>query len=537
MFDRLSGWSRRQLLQTAGLAGFAALNLRSQSDEGGANNLSGVWLEPFVDPLPVPKVLRPRSVSGGRVHYALTMSEFRQKVHRDLPASILWGFEGATPGPTIAAQRDRPIEVHWINKLPDRHRLTIDHTLGGAAKDEPEVRTSIHLHGGHVAANSDGYPDDWVAPGDRQLTYYPNGQPAATLWYHDHAMGITRLNAMMGLAGFYLLYDPAEKALGLPAGAYDIPLLLQDRLFDARGQLIYPTGPDLAAPWIPEFFGTHALVNGKIWPYLQVEPRPYRFRLLNGSNSRIFRLTTLPQQAFIQIASDGGLLPEVVQREDILLAPGERVDVVLDFTAYKGHRLNLINDAPAPYPSGNIPGPRLILQFRVGHRTAATQQTVVASGLASAVKPHEKEATKTRRHTLREVMAIGSKRHSVLLNGQRFDDPVTEDPKNNSIEIWEFVNLTMDSHPIHLHAVHFQLLDRTPFDAREYLNAEKLVLTGKPLPPAPGETGWKDTIICPPGQLTRIIIPFRGEPGRFVWHCHMLEHEDNEMMRPYILRP
>ena len=528
--------SRRRFLQTT--LGCTASGIAfAQSDEGGANNLSGVWLEPFVDPLPIPRVLQPQRRSPRLHTYVVAMSEFRQKVHRDLPPSLLWGFEGSTPGPTIAAERGQAVEVHWVNRLPVRHRLCIDHTLGGAGRDEPEARTSIHLHGGHVAAGSDGYPDDWVTPGSRQVTTYPNQQPAATLWYHDHAMGITRLNAMMGLAGFYLLRDPAESSLGLPSGSYDIPLLLQDRLFDARGQLIYPVGPDLAAPWVPEFFGTHALVNGKVWPYFHVEPRRYRFRLLNASNSRIFRLSTLPQQALLQIASDGGLLPQAVLRDDLLLAPGERADIVLDFAGYQGRRINLINDAPAPFPSGNIPGPRLVMQFRVEYDLRTPIVDSIQTPLSALKKLREQDAVRTRRHTLQEAMAANSKAHAILLNGLRFDDPVTEDPLNNSIEIWEFVNITMDSHPIHLHAVHFQLLDRTSFDASKYRTTKQLVLTGKPVVPGQGESGWKDTIICPPGQVTRIIIPFRGKPGRFVWHCHMLEHEDNEMMRPYVLRP
>jgi spore coat protein A len=278
--------TRRQVLGCLGFAG----RMAAQSDENTPNILAGVWLEPFVDPLLIPRALKPTARSNNVERYRIEISEFRQKLHRDLPPTIVWGFEGTTPGPTIMAERGHIVEVEWVNKLPTRHRLAIDHSLGGAGTDVPEVRTTIHLHGGPVAAASDGYPDDWVTPGNSQKTIYPNRQPGATLWYHDHAMGITRLNSMMGLAGFYILDDPEERRLGLPSGPYDVPLVLQDRTLDSRGQITYPTGPKIETPWIPEFFGTHVLVNGRVWPYFVVEPRPYRFRLLNASNSRVYQL-------------------------------------------------------------------------------------------------------------------------------------------------------------------------------------------------------------------------------------------------------
>lgn len=532
--------TRRQIISTFGYAAAGALlpgRMSGQSDEAGPNILSGAWLEPFVDPLPLARVLSPVAGDAESQQYRIAISEFMQKVHRDLPPTIVWGFEGSMPGPTIAARRGCTVNIEWLNRLPTHHRLAIDHNLSGAGKDVPEVRTTIHLHGGHVAPSSDGYPDDWVTPGSEQKTTYPNQQPGASLWYHDHAMGITRLNAMMGLAGFYLLRDPEEDGLRLPSGAYDITLVVQDRTFDRRGQMLYPLGPAADAPWVPEFFGSHVLVNGRVWPFLNVEPRRYRFRLLNASNSRVFELALLPEQPFIQIGSDGGLLAGPVTRDRMLIAPGERLDFIVDFRGREGHRLTLMNHAPAPYPSGGGLTPRFVMQFRVKRLLNPVADTSeVPSKLASVPRLREDAAVRTRRHVLREYMTADSRLHHVLLNGMRFDDPITEDPVNGTVEIWEIVNPTIDAHPIHLHAIHFQLLDRRRFDTRRYERTSEVVFIRQAIPAAAEESGWKDTILCPPGQVTRIIAPFSGTPGRFVWHCHMLEHEDNEMMRPYMLR-
>ena len=507
-----------------------------QSDETSSNVLTGVRLEPFVDPLPLPRILKASSAKTGSQHLTITLSQFRQKLHRDLSPTLVWGFNGSTPGPTIAAERDCPLTIDWVNRLPARHPLCIDHTLDGAGKDLPEVRTTIHLHGGHVSAENDGYPESWITPGHQQRTFYRNRQLASTLWYHDHAMGITRLNAMMGLAGVYLLRDPAEDRLGLPSGAFDIPLVLQDRILDAHGQIVYPVASSADAPWVPEFFGTHVLVNGRVWPYLDVEPRPYRFRILNASNSRIFQMALQPGQPVIQIGTDGGLLPEAVLRNELLIAPGERLDVIVDFRGREGRRLMFVNYGRAPYPAGGSPVPGLVLQFRVKRPLTQLSATELPATLGSVPRIDEKLAVKTRRLALVEIMSTDGQMHRTLLDGKRFMDPVTENPVNGSTEIWEFVNTTMDTHPIHLHAVHFQLLDRCSFDVTRQRRTSEVLLTGQVMAARPEEQGWKDTIVCPPGQVTRIIIPFAGEPGRFVWHCHMLEHEDNEMMRPYVLR-
>jgi spore coat protein A len=494
-------------------------------------------LEPFVDPLPIPPVLRAPAKSPNAQYHRITLSEFRQKVHRDLPPTLLWGFAGCTPGPTIEAVRGCPVTIDWLNRLPEHHRLLVDHTLDGAGEEVPEVRTTVHLHGGHVSPKDDGYPENWITRGQAQRTVYPNRQPGATLWYHDHAMGITRLNAMMGLAGVYVLRDPEENRLRFPSGSRDIPLVIQDRTFDAIGQIAYPVSGMPQCPSVPEFFGSHVMVNGRVSPYLDVEPHLYRFRFVNAANSRTFQLSLLPGQQLIQIGGDGGLLNQPVLRDELLIVPGERLDVLIDFRGREGRRLMLVNDAPAPFPSGGGMVPGWVMQFRVSRPLSVEAENAeIPETLATVARLREDSAVKTRRLQLMEVMAGDGQPHRALLDGKRFMDPISEDPQNGSIEIWEFVNMTADAHPIHLHAVHFQLLDRRPFAIRTEGGKSEIVWTAKPIEAPPHERGWKDTILCPPRQTTRIIIPFSGEPGKFVWHCHMLEHEDNEMMRPYLLR-
>ena len=425
--------------------------LLAQSDEVTPLALVGPRLESFVDPLPLLRTLSATTLASGSQYLKITLSEFRQKVHRDLPSTVVWGFEGNMPGPVIATRRGQPLTVDWQNRLPAKHRLAIDHTLDGAGSDVPEVRTTIHLHGGHVPSKDDGYPEDWIIPGQTQRTVYPNRQRAATLWYHDHAMGITRLNAMMGLAGFYLLNDPDEDRLGLPSGRYDIPLVLQDRTFDVRGQIAYPISDDPQAPAAPEFFGSHNLVNGRVSPYLDVEPRLYRFRFLNATNTRVFQLSLVPDQQLFQIGTDGGLLPEPVIRNELLIAPGERVDTIIDFRGREGHRLMLVNSGPAPYPSGGTLVPGSVIQFRVRRPlTQVMDQSRIPDTLVRVPRMKEAEAVKTRTLKLVEIMARNGQPHRVLLDGKRFMDPVSEDPRKGSVEIWEFVNTTKDAHPIDL---------------------------------------------------------------------------------------
>src|SRR5271170_1822834 len=265
----------------------------------------------------------------------------------------MWGFGGTFPGPTFDVSSGQEILVEWANELPHEHFLPIDHTLHGAEPDKPQVRAVSHLHGAKVPPNSDGYPEHWIVPGKSSLYHYPNQQDAALLWYHDHAMGINRLNIFAGLLGSYILRDETEEALYLPSGKYEIPLIICDRMFDKDCQLYYPVSDKEGSPWIPEFFGDANLVNGKLLPFLGVEPRKYRFRVLNGSNGRFYRLLLSNKLPFHQIGTDQGLLAAPVTSQKISIAPGERLDLIVDFKESAGSQLFLKDDAVE------------IMQFRV----------------------------------------------------------------------------------------------------------------------------------------------------------------------------
>lgn len=484
----------------------------------------------FVDPLPIPPIarsteLRTHPAYPGKklAYHRIEMRAFRAKLHRDLPATPMWGYNGLSPGPTIEAMRGEPLLVEWANALPSKHFLPIDHNIHGAESSKPEVRTVTHVHGARAPAGSDGFPEDWYAPGHSLQYHYPNGQDAATLWYHDHAMGITRLNIYAGLFGTFHVRDPEEQALGLPSGEYDVPLMLYDRLIAEDGQLYYPVSDDPEAPWVSECYGNAMLCNGKLFPYMDVEPRRYRFRLVNAANTRFFDLS-LSRGSFHQIASDQGLLPAPLERTRVELYPAERADVVIDFSGLDGQSVQLRHQADA------------IMEFRVRDKGRADTSKLSAS-LRPVPRIDIASSVRERMLTLGEQDDSGGNPMMMLLDGKSWSDPVTEKPKQNSTEIWSFVNITGDTHPVHLHLVRFQVLDRRPFDIFTW-NAHRTVkYTGPARPPASHEMGWKDTVRADPGMVTRIIMRFEGEPGRYVWHCHYLEHEDNEMMRPYELLP
>jgi spore coat protein A, manganese oxidase len=352
------------------------------------------------------------------------------------------------------------------------------------------------------------------------------------LWYHDHAMGINRLNIFAGLIGAYIIRDDVEDALHLPNGEYEIPLIICDRMFDKDSQLYYPVSDNPVSPWIPEFFGDAYLVNGKLFPFLDVEPRKYRFRVLNASNGRFYRLALSNKQSFHAIGTDQGLLNAPVELKKIVIAPGERLDLIVDFSGHAGEKLVVQDDAVA------------VMQFRVAAAPAAVSASAVTvkedSLLPAVLRPIERlaesSAVKTRMLSLDEIDDLVQNPVKMLLNNTSWHMPVTEDPLLNSVEIWNLINPTDDSHPIHLHLVKFQILDRRSFQTFAYISEKQLKFTGQSIPPEPSESGWKDTVRAEPGMVTRIIVRFDGYPGRYVWHCHILEHEDNEMMRPYQVR-
>ena len=532
--------TRRGFLQNGSLAAISLAVPQTLSQVPAAKSapkfrtqLNASSLTPFVDALPIPEIAHPvdhrpspADPAQKLPYYRVAMRPFETKIHRDMKPTRLWGYGGASPGPTFETRSGQGLLVEWVNELPDAHFLPIDHSIHGAEATKPDVRTVVHLHGAKAPPDSDGYPDNWYTSGKSAIYHYPNRQDAAMLWYHDHALGINRLNVFAGLLGAFFVRDEFEDSLGLPSGKYEIPLVIYDRIFDLEGQLNYPISADPKKPWVPEVFGDAILVNGKLFPYLEVEPRQYRFRVLNGANGRFFHLSLENGQAFHQIGTDQGLLPAPLELTRASLAPAERTDLIVDFSGMEGKNVVLKNDISA------------ILQFRVSKiaaetRNASARALALPQTLRPVPKIPESSAIKTRTLSLVEVDDLVQRPMTMLLNNAHWSMPVTENPVLDSTEIWELLNTTDDAHPIHLHLVRFQILDRRNFDVSAYWIKGELKYTGPAQPPDPSEAGWKDTVRADPGMVTRIIARFEGFPGRYVWHCHILEHEDNEMMRPY----
>jgi spore coat protein A len=508
-------------------------------------------LDRYIDPLPIPEPLAPYGTRHGAALYRVRMLEFTRQLHSQLPPARLWGFEAQYPGPIIEAFRGRPIEVRWENQLPTQHIFDIDPSIHGAMPPAPAVRTVPHLHGARTRSESDGLPEKWFTPGSAAVYSYPNDQPAATLWYHDHALGITRLNVYAGLSGFYLLRDEEERTMELPSGKYEIPLLIQDRTLDEQGRLVYsPTFEDgqklPPGIWGSEFFGKLPVVNGAIYPYLEVEPRPYRLRILNGANSRFFNLffnlakrptdipTLLPAS---QIGTDGGFLPRPAALNKVLLGPAERADLIVDFSRLEGKTITLSNDARAPFPGWEMSVAHHaqlyeLMQFRVTIAAGSKGKPIGVPPPVAFHKFDESQSIATRDFVLSERMDKQGRSLGMRINNKGYDEPVTEIVKLGSIEKWRFINTTGDAHPMHLHLVQFQILQRQGFNFAAFVKG-KLELIGSPKTPAENEAGWKDTAVVSPREVLTILIRFDGFTGRYVFHCHMLEHEDNDMMRPY----
>ncbi len=694
--------------------------------------LPGATIPKFASQLPVAgDVSVVDATSGGG--YTIHMREFQAQI---LPAGFkgptwVWGYltdadaaawdATQTPrpsylGPVVLAARGMTTNPTYLNELPLTNQqvqplLPIDMTVDWAnpmgincAPDPvtgdysnplcgvlpsylgplPDV---VHIHGGEVEPAFDGGPDAWytqlgthgvgwnpgTAVGLNGQTYtYPNGQEEATIWFHPHGFGITRLNVYAGMAGLHPIVDSANSPVGMPAfPQHDIPLIIQDRSFDTNGQLFYnlasnpQPNPTVHPFWIPEFVGDAILVNGKTWPNLNVEPRQYRFRLLNGSNARFYDLTLNPVKAnknkadkttqaglpFIAIATDGGYLVNAVLTPNIVIGPGERYEVIVDFTALPvGTQVIMMNSARTPFPGGAKPVAGVtdtIMRFTVVTNTSGLPNTAIANGTPirrtplqpiltgftpPAVPPAAPAGNIVRQLTLNEVIGAGgplelvvnNSKYNLILNtpGCPAGSPPgsaagscreTELPAVGDTEIWEIINITADAHPMHTHLTTFQILDRTPFRASPWINQYDALLVangvlpgfgppnaynvrnadgaigGNPAigpflqlnkrrPPLAYEMGWKDTAIMYPGEVTRIAIrwapqdapvtgaatacaapcgfgtnpdcstPCSPVPGAnlypfeptalvggvgYVWHCHILDHEDNEMMRNY----
>ncbi|NUB92271.1 multicopper oxidase domain-containing protein [Haloterrigena sp. SYSU A121-1] len=588
-----TGISRRKLLLASGAAGisaFAGCTTGGTPSETGPETVprtvadhSSPDLEKWIDEVPRPGAAEPTGTKDGQPYYELEMNEFEQKLHSDLPPTTVWGYDGQFPGPTIEAEQGEPIYVRWQNDLPDEHLLPVDTTVHEELipYDIDGVRTVTHLHGGNVEAASDGkamgwFTRDFAEKGpkfEKKDYYYVNDQPPATLWYHDHAVGITRLNVYAGLAGFYLLRNDHERELGLPEDEYEIPLVIQDRSIDEDGSLFYPSavsadrGGDDSHPEtsiVPEFYGDVPVVNGKAWPRLSVEPETYRFRLLNGSNSRYYNLELLEYDeatgetggagpSFVQVGNDGGLLSEPVEIDGRLeMGVGQRADVAVDFSDYAGETLLLHNDAPSLY-RGSVdnsdetkPLSEIVL-VDVAESGSAEEPETVPETLTD-VPDLRAESVDQHRHL---TLATGSDEYGRMKHflgnreqssGYALDDPVTEEPELGSTEIWSIANNTAMSHPMHLHLVHFQVLGRESLS--DYDSDTDGVDPDALESPEPYELGWNDVVTVDPAEVVHVIVHFgeyeglfNDQTGEYMWHCHMIEHEDYDMMRPFRVLP
>jgi spore coat protein A len=489
-------------------------------------------LEPFVDPLPIPGVLQPVGTRGdGAPRYEVTMTQERQQLHRDLPATDVWTYNGTFPGPTLEARVGQPVEVTYVNDLPNQgnrggHYLEVDECAHGPNYWQDTARAVVHLHGGHVPARFDGHPEYDILPGEFDVYEYPNNQLPATLWYHDHALGITRLNVYMGMAAYYLLRDDFEDGLGLPADEYEIPLVLQDREFNPDGSFFYP-------PTIRDaFFGSKLLVNGKVWPFLNVDQGKYRFRFLNGSQARTYelRLENLADPTelipFQLIGTDGGLISAPISLDSFTMAPAERFDVVVDFESFPaGTEIVLRNDRPGVPTLPNAM--KFVVQSQGGH-TAPLPAT-----LRDVTPILENEMSLERWFNLvrgAEPCAGGEWLIETLdgpdlgtakVLGSHWDD-ITEYPILGATEIWEFINASNLMHPMHVHLVMFQVLDRVDMSTGQLITLD------------PWEVNtWKDTVRVPPNTRVRVIARYEDYLGKFPYHCHILDHEDHEMMRQF----
>ncbi len=576
--------------------------------------------------------------------------------------------------------------IHWANPLGNTGMMNcMDITMPNMWNPECSnpytgpIPAVPHLHGGETRSAFDGGPEQWFtpngingkdyatldSPGPGKAIYlYDNLQEPGTLWFHDHALGATRTNVYGGLAAFYFINAPLTEPRNLPGGAYDIELAIQDRQFDTNGQLFFPDGsnpdfgelngpppnPDMHPFWNPEYIGDVAIVNGAPWPHLDVEPRRYLFRLLDGSNARFYNLTFgdsgEPSPPVYVVGRDDAYLDSPAPVSSVLFAPGERVYVIVDFSKVPmGSTVTVKNDAQIPFPEGLIPGadqPGMasIMRFNVNIPLKDRRDTScnpASGGCGRPLIARTERLTdgfghlgkgvkidKVRQLVLKEVMGMDAQGEEtgpleVLVNNTKWDglhspsiaaefaDGVSELPQVGSTEMWEIINLTGDAHPMHTHLVQFQILNRQPYNADAYIEDWEAAFPGSatlgcpagvfcpgygppgsystpngdgalggnlalrnnsginylidPLtnaeyparPPAAEESGWNDTAILMPGEVMRIVarwaptsIPNRlVKPGRntysfdptegpgYVWHCHIIDHEDNEMMRPY----
>ena len=566
-------------------------------------------------------------------YYTIIATQFQEQIlPAGYPKTTVWGYGGIakdaltgaplgfirnSPGPTIEATRGTPVNVAYVNGIYTPYMFASDPTLDwtnpnnmvapgpegsinapafqpGYAQAQYPVTIATHLHGGETSAKYDGGPFNWVSWNglhgsdyntytrtlrNAQVFHYDNVQAPGTLWFHDHAMGLTRSNVYSGLAAFYMLRDPADTiAPLLPSGKYEVPLAIQDRNFYTDGSLKFPSDP---APnptyhpyWVPEFFGDAIMVDGVTWPNLNVDQGQYLFKILDGSNARWYNLSMSNSMPFTVIASDENYLQHPVTTTSFMMAPGERYDVLMDFSNITpGTKIIMRNDAAGPFPTGTLVDPNTnaqIMQFTVGSNAGFIPRALPVTSLNPyliGTFPTLSNPSVYRNMTLKEWEGANGPL-MVTLNGQQYSSPISELPHAGATEVWRIVDDTVDGHPIHIHLVNFQVVSRqliniTAYDTAwmalnggvlPFANATQNIdmtpfLLGSPVGPAPIETGWKDTIQAFPGEVLTIIVKFAPADGTvsypfdvtqgpdYVWHCHIVDHEDQDMIRPYHVLP
>ncbi|HEY9692791.1 MAG TPA: multicopper oxidase domain-containing protein [Oculatellaceae cyanobacterium] len=593
--------TRRQFLVTSAGAGAGFIVPVMLNGKRTSAQTTPSYAKPpkFTDSLPIPFASSSLPSTS-----TLTIKTTAHKFHSSLNAApaLAYNYQSnenlTLLGPTLQVTKNSPVSLTFKNNIVGGHPLAsaIDTTLHGPnhADDKNNPRMAVHFHGINAAPEDDGYPTDTFLPGGSFTYDFNNKQEAATLWYHDHALGITGINVLGGLAGLYLIRDEDDPAggggpLGIPAGEpYEVPLVLQDRFLKEDGSIYHPPH------WEIEYVAPIATINGKAWPKLDVERTLYRFRIVNGSSARTYNLKLSSGQKIIQIGGDQGFLNAPVYLSNLLMAPGERADVLIDFSDRQpGENIVLQNLAVSPYPFGRVSSflsqydqlPDL-MQFTVksgtANKKAIPQQLRKSKPL---IQPAATYAPIRQRYlTLVEVSPPG-RPPVVLLQNYLFwhevedNEQFMERPKVDTVEQWNIINLQPVSHPMHLHLVPFRILNRQKLDTARYLKAytaggkrtlmhpqtvQGVTLTqvsanyppispdsyvvGSPRPPAANEAGWKDTVLVNPNEVVRLIVPFGANAapnlpfgnsytGRYVWHCHMLGHEDNEMMLPYTVIP
>ncbi|MDV6232490.1 multicopper oxidase family protein [Rhodococcus cercidiphylli] len=544
-------------------------------------------LTPFRDELP-----RLPLISGTEV--TLDAHSSTHVFHADLRPAPTFGYGQCDYlGPTIESQTGQPWTLKYSNTTAGNPLAAdIDTSLHGMSEmDRTMTPTALHLHGAVTEPASDGHSEMLVRPGESMTHNFSGLNDAAGLWYHDHAMSMTRINVYAGLLGMNLVRDrwdtgTPDNALGLPSGEFELPLVLQEKIMNPDGSMSIRS--NITVPqgkWEGGGTGDVGVVNGKIWPTMEVARGMYRLRVVNAGSYSVWNLFFTNRLRFWVIGNDGGLLDAPVEATSIRLAPAERADILVDFGAVEaGALVELLNDEPPPAQAASLGAVPMAMfcQFRVASAAGfrGGMPTLLRGGKGQPdVLPPLPTATFTRTVTVNQPSGgLNLDMTLMNLNNLRYSDPDIEMPKQGTVEMWNIVNTTVEPHPIHLHLAHFRTLGRIPIDLAAYQRdfprptfgtrwappVEKF-LTGPSVPPAAWEAGWKDTVNTYPGTVTQILVRFPtadelgfdpdatfagpaahhggehgghdmgggGELQGYMWHCHMLDHEDHEMMLRY----